>query len=160
MGLSGTPIKNDASEYAPILHMVNPTMFPSETGFIARDCIQIGNSNRYRLRRPDAFHEKTQGFIQRFTRAEVLPELPAISRVFRRAELGGDLLEKYKATIKEFQQFMDGIEDISMRDITNILGYFSRMRTHYGCGQGRSCSRFRRGVSTLHRAQDRHLRSS
>jgi len=142
MGLSGTPIKNDASEYAPILHMVNPTMFPSETGFIARDCIAIGSGNRYRLRNPNAFHEKTKGFIQRFTRAEVLPELPAISRMFRHAEIGGDLLEKYKAVVKEFQEFMDKVDEVSMKDITNILGYFSRMRRITGAAKVESAQEF------------------
>lgn len=129
MGLSGTPIKNDASEYAPILHLVNPTMFPSETGFIARHCTQIGDSSRYRLRNPEAFHEQTKDFILRYTRAEVLPELPAISRTFRYAEIQpGAELERYQEVIKEFQEFMDKKESISMRDITNLLGFFSRMR--------------------------------
>jgi SNF2 family DNA or RNA helicase len=128
MGMSGTPIKNDASEYATILHMVNPTMFPSETGFIARDCYPIGSGNRYKLLNPDRFHEKTKGFIQRFTREEVLPELPAINRMFLHAELEGDALTKYMEVVKEFQELMDKIDEISMRDITNILGYFSRMR--------------------------------
>jgi SNF2 family DNA or RNA helicase len=129
MGLSGTPIKNSADEYAPILHMVNPTMFPSENGFIARDCTPIGSGNRYRLRNPEAFHEKTKDFILRYTRAEVLPELPTISRMFRYAEIEeGDVLTKYQDTVKEFMKFMDDKEEVSMRDITNILGMFSRMR--------------------------------
>ena len=131
MGLSGTPIKNDASEYAPILHMVNPTMFPSETGFIARDCKQIGESNRYRLRNPEAFHEKTKNFILRYTRAEVLPELPTISRMFRYAEMEqGKELEKYQQVVEEFMEFMDKKEEKGqgLGDMTNILGYFARMR--------------------------------
>jgi SNF2 family DNA or RNA helicase len=134
MGLSGTPIKNDASEYGTILHLVNPTMFPSETGFIARDCVPVGNGNRYKLKNPEAFHEKTKGFIQRYTREEVLPELPSISRMFRYAEvLPGAELDKYMDAVKEFQDFMDKATDtgsggIGMRDITNILGYFSKMR--------------------------------
>lgn len=133
MGLSGTPIKNDASEYGTILHLVNPTMFPSETGFIARDCYPIGSGNRYKLRNPEQFHEKTKGFILRYTRAEVLPELPAISRMFRYAEvMPGTELDAYTEVVKEFQEFMDKATEktgeIGMRDITNILGYFSRMR--------------------------------
>lgn len=134
MGLSGTPIKNDASEYGTILHLVNPTMFPSEAGFIARDCYPVGNGNRYKLANPEAFHEKTKGFIQRYTREEVLPELPSISRMFRYAEvLPGAELDAYKDAVKEFQDFMDKATDtasggIGGQDITNILGYFSRMR--------------------------------
>lgn len=128
MGLSGTPIKNDAGEYATILHLVNPTLFPSETGFIAHDCVPLGSGNRYRLRRPDVFHEKTKDFILRYTRAEVLPELPSISRMFRHAELEGGDLEAYKRVVKEFQEFMEKIEEVGMKDITNILGFFARMR--------------------------------
>ncbi len=129
MGLSGTPIKNSAHEFGTILHLVNPTMFPSETGFIARDCYPIGSGNRYRLRNPEQFHEKTKGFIQRYTRAEVLPELPSISRLFRYAEIEpGKELDDYMAVVGEFQEFMDSKESVGMGDITNILGYFSRMR--------------------------------
>ena len=133
MGLSGTPIKNDASEYGTILHLVNPTMFPSETGFIARDCYPIGNGNRYKLRNPEAFHEKTKGFIQRYTRDEVLPELPKINRMFRYAEvLPGAELDAYMDAVKEFQDFMDKATEksgnVGLGDITNLLGYFSKMR--------------------------------
>lgn len=142
MGLSGTPIKNDASEYATILHMVNPTMFPSETGFIARDCWPIGTSNRYRLRNPDQFHEKTKDFILRYTRAEVLPELPPINRMFYHAELEGDALESYKKVVAEFQEFMEDLEDISMKDITNILGFFARMRRITGAAKVPSAVEF------------------
>jgi SNF2 family DNA or RNA helicase len=128
MGLSGTPIKNSAHEYAPILHLVNPTLYPSEQHFIQRETTPVGSGSRCILTYPDRFHEKTKGFIQRFTRAEVLPELPAISRMFRHAEMGGDVLERYKAVIKEFQEFMSDVEEINFKDISNILGYFSRMR--------------------------------
>lgn len=133
MGLSGTPIKNDASEYGTILHLVNPTMFPSETGFIARDCYPVGNGNRYKLRDPEGFHEKTKGFILRYTREEVLPELPKISRMFRYAEvLPGAELDAYMDAVKEFQSFMDKATEksgsVGMKDVTNILGYFSKMR--------------------------------
>jgi SNF2 family DNA or RNA helicase len=129
MGLSGTPIKNDASEYAPILHMVNPTLFPSETGFVARECYPIGNGNRYRLRNPEAFHEKTKDFILRYTRAEVLPELPSVSRMFQYAEIeDADVLRKYQEVVKEFQDFLGDKETVGFKDITNILGFFARMR--------------------------------
>ena len=126
MGLSGTPIKNDAAEYATILHMVRPEMFPSEAGFIAHDCRPIGS--RFMLRNAERFHEKTKDFILRYTRDEVLPDLPKIFRQFRYIELEGGDLEAYKRAIKEFQEYTDKIEEISMRDITNILGYFARMR--------------------------------
>ena len=108
MGLSGTPIRNSAHEFGTILHLVNPTMFPSEAGFIARDCMPIGSGNRYRLKNPEYFHERTKGFIQRYTRAEVLPELPSISRLFRYAEIEpGKELDDYMAVVGEFQEFME-----------------------------------------------------
>lgn len=143
MGLSGTPIKNDASEYATILHMVNPTMFPSETGFIARECTPIGSGNRYKLANPDRFHEKTKDFILRYTRAEVLPELPAVSRMFRYAEIPeGDVLTKYQKVVEEFQEFLDKKDELSMKDITNILGFFSRMRRLTGTAKVEACMEF------------------
>jgi SNF2 family DNA or RNA helicase len=126
MGLSGTPIKNDASEYATILHLVRPEMFPSEIGFIAHHCRPIGS--RFALRDAEHFHDLTKDFILRYTRDEVLPELPKIFRQFRYIELEGGDLEAYKRAVKEFQDYCDELEDISARDITNILGFFSKMR--------------------------------
>lgn len=128
MGLSGTPIKNDASEYATILHMVRPEMFPSEMGFIAHHCRPIGSGNRFALRDPERFHEMTKDFILRYTRDEVLPELPKIFRQFRYIDLEGGDLEAYKRAVKDFQDTFDDIEDISAKEMTNILGMFARMR--------------------------------
>jgi hypothetical protein len=56
-----------------------------------------------------------------------------VNRTFRWAQIeDGDVLAKYQAVVKEFQEFMDKKESVGMGDITNILGYFSRMRRYTG----------------------------
>lgn len=129
IGLSGTPIKNNAREYYSILHFVRPEMFNSEARFVVQDCYQSSDGKIWGLRDPERFHEKTKDFILRFTREEVLPDLPKIFRQFRLAEMEGSVLDLYVKTVKEFMEYMDDAEAGNVKlDMSNLLGFLSRMR--------------------------------
>lgn len=127
-GLSGTPIKNNAGEYFPILNFVNPEMFPSEAKFLNDDVVWDG-VKAYGLKYPVMFEKKTKDWIIRYLREDVLPDLPPIFRSFRKVELEDGLAEAYKAVVKEFMEYYDNLDDEpDFGEGSNILGYFSRMR--------------------------------
>jgi SNF2 family DNA or RNA helicase len=127
-GLSGTPIKNNAGEYFPILNFVNPEQFPSEAKFLRDDVVWDG-VKAYGLKYPKMFEKKTEGWIIRRLRADVLPDLPKIFRQFRKVEMEAGLAEAYAETVREFMEFYEGLdEEPNFGEGTNILGYFSRMR--------------------------------
>jgi SNF2 family DNA or RNA helicase len=127
-GLSGTPIKNNAGEYFPILNFVNPEQFPSEAKFLRDDVIWDG-VKAYGLKYPKAFEKKTENWIIRYLREDVLPDLPPIFRQFRKVEMEDGLAAAYAEVVKEFMDFYDGLsEEPDFGDGSNILGYFSKMR--------------------------------
>lgn len=127
-GLSGTPIKNNAGEYYPILNFVNPEQFPSEAKFLRDDVVWDG-VKAYGLKYPAMFEKKTKDWIFRYLREDVLPDLPPIFRQFRKVEMEDGLAEAYKQVVKEFAAFYDSLdEEPDFGDGSNILGYFSKMR--------------------------------
>ena len=124
--LSGTPIKNHAGEYFPILNILHPEMFPSQAQF-ERDYVDTyQNGFSYKiggLRRgqADDFKNLTESFITRYTRDEVLPDLPKIFRKNFFVELGEEVEKAYyKAYIEFREEYLEGGE--------NILAKLNRMR--------------------------------
>jgi SNF2 family DNA or RNA helicase len=126
--LSGTAIKNNAGEYFPILNILRPEIFPSFANYLVYDCQTDGNKVRG-LKNPDAFRKKTQDFIIRYERKEVMPELPSIFRQFRLAEMSKGDVDAYTAVVKEFNQYIEDLEGkIGAMQFTNLLAFFSKMR--------------------------------
>lgn len=124
MGLSGTPIKNHAREYGPILMMVRPDKFPSQAGY-ERDW--VGPDGH--IWNPKAFQEYTKDFILRFSRAEVLPDIPAITRQYEYHNMTKEVEDAYEATLQEFTEFYgDGEGMKGFQGYGQGLAYLSRMR--------------------------------
>ena len=133
IALSGTPISNHAGEFFNILNMLHPERFrtKSEYDTIWVDTYWNGHSMHYGgLKSYKRFKDYTKDFIIRRTRAEVLPDLPPISREFRFSELGARVEEAYKALYKEFQDYYTGsaADDEDFVRQSNILAYLSKMR--------------------------------
>jgi len=131
--LSGTPIKNNAGEFFPILNILHPEKFPRLDHFKMRWIQSYWDGKTMKdggLRNADAFREYTKDFILRRTREEVMPDLPKISRDFRFFELGSVVEEAYKATLKEFQDYYlyGGIGESGREKEVNTLTYFTKMR--------------------------------
>jgi len=106
-GLSGTPIKNHMAEYYPILHMVRPDLFRTETGFISQfvDYYNDGYGFKYGgAKNLKTFQEKTKEFIFGYTREEVMPQLPRVRRTFRFLDLEQRTNEAYKKTLNRFKE--------------------------------------------------------
>lgn len=135
IALSGTPIKNHAAEYFPILNILNPSMFPQEARFVRYECDSYWNGYSYKtggLRNPERFKEKTRNFIIRREREEVMPDLPKVQRQFQLHEMGEDVEGAYIAAFKMFRDEYNktGCDNSydSFTDASNILAYLSRMR--------------------------------
>lgn len=130
IGLSGTPIKNNAAEYFPVLNILRPEKFYGYLPFITSwvDVFHDGYTRKVGGIRPDRLDEwndLTSGFIIRRKRAEVLPDLPKIQRSFQYHDLGKEVQRSYT---QAFEDFMSASEDGGPGGWSNTLAAMSRMR--------------------------------
>lgn len=128
IALSGTPIKNNAAEYFPILNILHPEIFPRLSQFQQWWCQNYWDGRKYKtgaLAHPELFKSKTETFIIRRERKEVMPDLPLIDRRFSFHELSEAVEASYKETWELFRSEYEGEEDL--REM-NILAYLSKMR--------------------------------
>lgn len=142
--MSGTPIKNNAGEYFTVLNLIQPRMFPHYATFIERECDSYNNGWGYKvggLRHPEAFHEKTKDFILRRTKAEVLPDLPALSRKFYHVELDRKLHKAYNEAMKELDDVMYG-EDSEFDKAGKMLAIITKARQITGISKVDQCIDF------------------
>lgn len=133
IGLSGTPIKNHAGEYFPLLNLVRPDKFPSLNHYEQNWCSTYWDGYRRKkggLKDAEKFKAFTSDFIIRRTREEVLPDLPRVNRTPRFSELGAVVQTAYDAELKRFVDYFDSSEDVGNNFVrqSNILAYLSRMR--------------------------------
>ena len=132
IALSGTPIKNNAAEYFPVLNILKPEIYPRYSTFLMYECDSYFSGYGYKtggLRNPVRFLEKTKSFILRRTREEVLPDLPPIRRSFQFHELSKEVESAYIETFKQFRDdFNSGTGEDSFSESSNTLAYLSKMR--------------------------------
>ena len=131
--LSGTPIKNHAAEYFPVLNLLRPDLFPSKVNYerIWVDNHWDGYKMKYGgLKNAPRFFDFTKKFIIRRTREQVLPSLPKITRDYKFSELGPVVEEAYKNTLKEFQAYYNygSVGASAIEKNSCILAYLSKMR--------------------------------
>lgn len=140
--MSGTPIKNHAGEYFTVLNLVAPRVFPHYTTFIEKDCDSYNNGWGYKvggLRNPAAFHEKTQDFILRRTKDEVLPDLPKKTRKFFHCELDRKVNKAYAAALQELEDLYYNDEDDAFTRNSNMLAIMTKMRMVTAIGKVDQC---------------------
>ena len=131
IGLSGTPIKNHAAEFFPILNIVKPEMFHDESRFVHNWCDSYWTGYGYKvggLANPKRFHEKTKEFIIRREREEVMPDLPKIMRTFSFHEMGAAVEAEYKKVFVQFRDEYNKNGDGGFAEASNTLAFLSRMR--------------------------------
>lgn len=132
MALSGTPIKNNASEYYSILHNLKPDRFHNEWAYIQRyvDSFWDGYKMKYAgLKNPERFHNDTKDFILRYERKEVMPELPNVSRNFRYSDLGAQVELAYNDRLEQFQEeYGDGTQIGGKETWSNLMGHIAELR--------------------------------
>ncbi len=148
IALSGTPIKNNALEYFPILNILQPTMFPRFSHFQMSHCDTYWDGFKYKaggLRYPKEFLEKTKNFIIRREMKDVKDDLPSpqdpINRRFSFHELGPEVEKLYQADLEAFMDYMDseGAGSGNFSDEGNILKYLTKMRHTTGLAKIDPC---------------------
>jgi len=145
IALSGTPIKNNAAEFFPILNILKPELFSNESRFITNWCDSYFNGYGYKtggLAYPKQFHERTKSFIIRREREEVMPDLPKIQRSFQFHELSSIVEKAYLDTFRAFRDEYNQSESHSFEESGNILAYLSRMRHLVGLSKVDPCIDF------------------
>jgi SNF2 family DNA or RNA helicase len=143
IALSGTPIKNNASEYWPVLNILRPKVYPRYSTFLMQECDSYFDGYAYKtggLRNPERFLEKTKDYIIRRERKTVLPDLPPIQRNFQFCDLAKEVEQAY---INEFKKFRDeynsgGLDD-GFDGASNTLAYLSKMRHLVGLSKIDPC---------------------
>lgn len=139
--MSGTNIEKHAGEFFVTLNLVRPELFPQESTYKLYHCeVQPESGKIGGLRDPQRFKELTKDFILRYTRAEVLPDLPKVFRQFRLAEMEGNILDEYIKVVKDFQEYMEDVE--KAKNPTDILGYLARMRHITGVAKVNAAAEF------------------
>jgi len=111
IGLSGTPIKNNAGEYFPILNLLSPTRFRTYKHFLDKYCdaywgmygAKVGG-----LKDAELFHEDTRDIVLRRSRKEAAPEIPDVDRQFFHVELDPKLNPAYAQLLQELEDLMYG----------------------------------------------------
>lgn len=119
VGLSGTPVKNNAIEYFPILNLLRPEQFPNRERFIRNDVEFYSDGRTWRaggLKNPQIFLDKTKDFIIRRTRKEVLPDLPAIQRDYKYYPMMEQVQKDYNKKVKHLAEVLDDMESSDGRE--------------------------------------------
>lgn len=140
--LSGTPIKNNAGEYFPVLNILKPERYPRLSRFLYNECDSFHNGYGYKvggLKDPKSFQEKNKDFIIRRERKEVLPELPQINRMYQFSQLAEEVENAYKATFVQFRDDYFTGNNGGFGETSNILAYLSRMRHLTGLSKIEPC---------------------
>ena len=118
IGLSGTPIKNNAAEYFPILNILRPDIFNNFNNFTFNyvDSYYSGQYRKFGGLSQDNigdFRHKTGKFIIRRTREEVLPELPLIFRHYLYNNISDKVKEAFDKLVEQFQdEYNSGKRDM------------------------------------------------
>lgn len=130
IGLSGTPIKNNAREYFTILNILHPEKFFNESKFCDQyvEMVWDGYGFKYGgLKNPELFKAKTEDFIIRRTMDEVFPDMPKLFRHPTFVELENEVAEIYDAQQAAFAEYFDSNkEDADFQ--SNILAKMAQLR--------------------------------
>lgn len=130
IALSGTPIKNHAGEYFPILNILHPELFPYRAPFIQDWCEwysdaygkKLGGIKKWRM---EEFKRLTDPFIFNYTREQVAPDLPTINRQPLFVEIENKAVRK--AYGEALEEFLDAEEDEDISTLS-VIGRLAKLR--------------------------------
>lgn len=119
MGLSGTPTKNNAEEWYVFLNLLAPHLFPSFKEFCEEwveyftTTTGVSKALGIKPNKRAEFDKLIEPFTVRYTRAEVMPDLPPILRQYEYIELADKVKEAYKKELKGFEDAYTNWEAIN-----------------------------------------------
>jgi len=106
--LSGTPWKNRGGEFFTVLNMLAPTRFYSQQAFLDKwvDFYEQGQYTKQGgIRNPEKFKEYISDIAIRRERAEVMPELPEVSRMLQFTEQDKVNQQLYDEEVSDFVKY-------------------------------------------------------
>ena len=131
MALSGTPFKNQALEYFTILNILQPEIFYDKNAYMQEYLHYTRSGYSFKvggLKYPEKFKEATKHFIIRYTREQVAPELPKVTRQFEYFDLGDKTAQAYGQIVKEFQRFYEKEGARAFSSWSKNLEFINKMR--------------------------------
>lgn len=143
LGLSGTPIKNNAGEYFTILNLLSPSRFHSFQSYIRNYCDSYETQFGYKvggLFSVEHFNNATKDIIIRRTQEEVLPDLFALKqpRKFQHVSFDDPKFKKaYAAKLAELEELF--YADDSAENRANQLAVMNMLRQITGAAKVSSC---------------------
>ncbi len=142
IGLSGTPIKNNAGEYFTILNLLQPKRFPEFTRYLRDYCDSYETMYGYKvggLSSIDNFMEDTKDFITRKTQKEVLPDLFALKmpRKFQYVEFDKKFRKAYERGVSELEELMYREDSSSLQ--ADKMAIRNRLRQLTGLSKAVEC---------------------
>lgn len=143
IGLSGTPIKNNAGEYFTILNLLQPKRFPEFSRYLRTYCDSYETQFGYRvggLSSVELFRQQTDEFIIRRTKAEVLPDLPSLTRNFYHVELDKKLESAYDSASSELEALF--YKDDDENTMTSMIAVMTKLRQICGVSKVTECADF------------------
>lgn len=131
IALSGTPWNNRGSELFPVLNMMDPVKFYSESGFKSR-WVDTYWSGKYQkeggIRNIKAFKEYTKDLCIRRERTEVLPELPLVNRTKLNVVMDTTQEKVYDEAVAEFVAWYEAqVEDMGGMAIIAAMAKMRRL---------------------------------
>lgn len=139
IGSSGTPIKNHAGEFFPILNLIDPKNFYSKEAFIRDYCQQYQSGNTWKIggisKCAEAhFRKLVDRFMIQFDDSEMESELPALFRQYSYSDMSSEVKKAYEKAAGDFQEKMDEIGEGSgtFQQWNDILSYINIMRQLVG----------------------------
>lgn len=130
VGLSGTPIVNNASEFFTILNILYPKIFWEYTRFCRSYVKSVWNGKSWKLgglADPESFLSMISPYFIRRTMDDVLPDLPKLWRHNNFYDLEGDVADLYGREQAEFIKYFE--EEKADRNFAgNVIAKLSRLR--------------------------------
>ena len=132
IGLTGTPIKNRATEFYSILNIVRPDLFDNQEDYIRKWTRVVWVDGKYKeggIRNLNGFKEYTKDFVIRRLRKDVLPDLPKVDRQNHFVDMSPQNKAVYAKMHLQLQAFMSSRgENIDFQSYNQILQYITNMR--------------------------------
>ena len=120
--LTGTPIVNRPSELFPLLHIVDPTNFPSYESFCGQWLYNDGKT----VRNETAFREMLSAYMIRRRKEDVIKDLPQISRLDHFIELSTPAKASYAKALEGVYISLRNPD--YQREINSILAQLTRLK--------------------------------
>lgn len=130
--LSGTPIKNKASEYFTILNLLAPERFTNYASF-CRYWLVPNDKGVYTRLDPimvEQFHQLTSKWILRREVKDVQKNLPKLTRDIQWVEIDDPVIKN--AYNNELDMFNNFLRTATRIDSTTLLGWLAKMRAITG----------------------------